>query len=121
MKVVLWNTPPPPPPPHILINIKRVKWYCFIVKFIHLSRDNTKDKQPQDVSGVFEQPLKPIFKKIPDDIEVREGNMVRFDTVITGRPAPELAWYCNERKVYPDDHHKVKGKIVRVKVIRIIP
>ena len=48
-----------------------------------------------------------MFKKIPDDVEVREGNMVRFDTVVTGRPAPELAWYCNERMVHPDDHHKV--------------
>ena len=78
--------------------------------FFVFLRDNLKDRQPQDVSGVYEQPFKPVFKKIPDDVEVREGNMVRFDTVVTGRPAPELAWYCNERMVHPDDHHKVRIK-----------
>jgi hypothetical protein len=36
---------------------------------------------------------RPLFKKVPEDREVREGNTVRFDTLISGRPAPELVWF----------------------------
>jgi hypothetical protein len=70
-------------------------------------RDSTRTPSDQDVGGVFESQLKPQFKMKPNDTEVREGHTVRFDTLVTGRPAPELTWFCNDRKVFPDDHHKV--------------
>lgn len=75
-------------------------------------RDATRSstEQPQDVGGVFESQLKPQFKMKPSDMEVREGHTIRLDTLVTGRPAPELTWFCNDQKVHPDDHHKVGGK-----------
>ena len=51
---------------------------------------------------------RPLFKKVPEDREVREGNTVRFDTLVSGRPAPELAWFRDGVQVHNDDQHKVK-------------
>ncbi|ESO99785.1 hypothetical protein LOTGIDRAFT_59089, partial [Lottia gigantea] len=42
---------------------------------------------------VFDAPAAPQFKKIPDDLTASEGTTVRFDCLVTGRPAPELDWY----------------------------
>ena len=71
------------------------------------SRSGTE--QPQDMGGVFESQLKPQFKMKPNDSEVREGHTVRFDTLVTGRPLPELTWLLDEQKVHPDDNHKVNS------------
>lgn len=41
------------------------------------------------------------------DQQVPEGKMVRFDCVLSGRPIPELFWYCEGNQVFDDDLHKV--------------
>lgn len=71
--------------------------------------DKDKDKRPEEEGGIMEALSRPLFKKVPEDREVREGNTVRFDTLVSGRPAPELTWYRDDVQVHNDDQHKVRG------------
>ncbi|CAG5126017.1 unnamed protein product, partial [Candidula unifasciata] len=61
----------------------------------------------EDQGGVFETVSKPEFKKTPQDLEAREGNPIRLDCLVLGRPVPELFWYRNGVQVHPDDNHKI--------------
>ena len=63
---------------------------------------------PGGVGGVDEKLFKPVFKKVPEDQSVREGNMCRFDCIVTGRPPPDIEWYRDGVRVYDDVLHKVK-------------
>lgn len=67
-----------------------------------------KDQAPEDEGGILEALSRPVFKRTPEDREVHEGNTVRLDTLVTGRPLPELSWFLNDRPVHNDDHHKVR-------------
>ena len=49
-----------------------------------------RDTEP---GGVSEKFFRPVFRKTPEDKECQEGQMVRFDCIVTGRPHPELFWY----------------------------
>ncbi|XP_015783235.1 titin isoform X1 [Tetranychus urticae] len=60
-----------------------------------------------DPSGVSMKGLKPNFIKIPSDVEVPEGKMVRFDCKVGGRPAPEVNWYHNGNQLLDDYRHKI--------------
>lgn len=71
----------------------------------------------EDRGGVYETISKPEFKRIPEDLEVREGNPVRFDTLVLGRPVPELFWYRNGVQVHHDDNHKVSYSVCLSKFI----
>ena len=82
-------------------------------------RDSVQgERGPEEQGGIFETNTKPQFKKIPADLEVREGNPVRLDCIVSGRPIPEFYWYRNEVQVYNDDNHKVRvpGCLGRVRV-----
>ncbi|VDI56857.1 titin [Mytilus galloprovincialis] len=72
-----------------------------------LGVDKDKDKRPEEEGGIMEALSRPLFKKVPEDREVREGNTVRFDTLVSGRPAPELTWYRDDVQVHNDDQHKI--------------
>ncbi|KAG1672024.1 Titin [Nymphon striatum] len=40
-------------------------------------------------------------------MEVNEGKMIRLDCKISGRPLPEVSWYCNGQLVTDDRTHKL--------------
>jgi len=59
------------------------------------------------VGGVAEQYYKPVFQKIPADIDVAEGQMARFDSVVSGRPIPDMLWFRDGTQVFSDLLHKI--------------
>ncbi|XP_060064415.1 titin-like, partial [Ylistrum balloti] len=71
-----------------------------------MTKDKTKAQKPEDQSGILEALLRPTFKKVPESLQAREGQTVRLDTVVSGRPAPELTWYRDGQPVRNDMNHK---------------
>ena len=61
----------------------------------------------RDYGGVSEKHFRPKFRKIPVDREAQEGQMTRFDCVVTGRPIPELLWFRDGTQVHDDQLHKI--------------
>ena len=57
--------------------------------------------------GVSEQYFKPVFRKVPADLEVPEGHLARFDCVVSGRPIPDMLWFRDGTEVLPDLLHKI--------------
>jgi len=51
--------------------------------------------------------VKPIFHKTPTNLEVAEGQTARLDSIVIGRPNPEIIWYHNGRQVLSDRTHKM--------------
>jgi len=49
---------------------------------------------------------KPYFVKVPKNVEVREGTVVRLDCLAFGRPTPQLTWYFNGTELKEDNTHK---------------
>lgn len=78
-----------------------------IIIFLY-NRDQDKINQSAGGGGVFEKASKPAFQVIPENQEAREGQTVRFDCLVTGRPYPEISWYKNEIEIRSDDYHKVR-------------
>merc|ERR1712025_713551 len=74
-----------------------------------MQRDSLRgsSRPSDDQSGVFETISKPHFKSVPQDLQVREGNPVRLECQVNGRPVPELNWYKNGIQVHNDDNHKI--------------
>lgn len=67
-------------------------------------------RQPDSSSFVMTETsrtLKPGFIKIPQDQEVTEGKMVRFDLRVSGRPFPDISWLRNGQPVNDDATHKL--------------
>merc|ERR1739838_430901 len=60
-----------------------------------------------DVEESKEKILKPSFKKKPDDLEAREGRLVRFDCVVAGNPRPELSWFHNGYQIFDSSRCKI--------------
>ena len=82
--------------------------HCFFPYVLFNNRDSQHDKlSTEDASGIFETNFKPQFRQVPDDLVVREGNSVRLDCIVDGRPIPEFLWYLNGVQVHNDDNHKV--------------
>ena len=48
-----------------------------------------------------------MFRKVPSDQECNEGQMCRFDCIVTGRPAPEIFWFRDGQQVHDDSLHKI--------------
>ncbi len=59
------------------------------------------------MGGVSEKYFRPVFRKVPQDQEGSEGQMCRFDCVVSGRPQPELFWYRDGVQVHEDRLHKI--------------
>jgi len=53
----------------------------------------------RELGGVSETHFRPAFRKIPSDIEVPEGQMARFDCIVTGRPNPDVYWFRDGTEV----------------------
>jgi Immunoglobulin I-set domain len=60
-----------------------------------------------DISGVSELCVKPIFRRLPADIQINEGQTARLDSIVTGRPNPEILWFRDGAPVYDDQFHKL--------------
>merc|ERR1711990_659557 len=60
-----------------------------------------------DVEESKEKIIKPSFKKKPDDLEAREGRLVRFDCVVAGNPRPELSWFHNGYQIFDSSRCKI--------------
>jgi len=60
-----------------------------------------------DLGGVSEAYFKPVFRKVPADLEVPEGHLARFDCVVSGRPIPDMLWFRDGTEVLPDFLHKI--------------
>jgi hypothetical protein len=60
-----------------------------------------------DYGGVSEQYFKPVFRKVPADLEVAEGQLARFDCIVAGRPTPDVKWYRDGNEVFEDRLHKI--------------
>ncbi|XP_013393635.1 titin [Lingula anatina] len=58
-------------------------------------------------SGTEERHFKPRFRQVPQDLEVREGHVARFDCMVSGRPHPAVEWYRNGVHILDDAVHKV--------------
>ena len=50
--------------------------------------------------------IKPNFYIIPNDIDTLEGQIVRFECRVSGRPEPEVLWYKNDSRIYDCEHYK---------------
>lgn len=61
----------------------------------------------RDFGGVSEKHFRPKFRKIPVDRDAQEGQMTRFDCVVSGRPIPELLWFRDGIQVHDDQLHKI--------------
>lgn len=61
----------------------------------------------QEPGGVSEKYYRPVFRKVPGDQEVPEGKVCRFDSVVTGRPMPEILWFRDDVQVHDDNNHKI--------------
>ena len=59
---------------------------------------------------------KPYFVKVPKNIEVRQGTVVRFDCLAFGRPTPELTWYFKGEPIKIDPTHKVTQNFFKIKI-----
>ncbi|XP_055350635.1 titin-like [Paramacrobiotus metropolitanus] len=51
--------------------------------------------------------LGPQFLHCPPDKIIKEGQLVRFDCRVSGRPYPEVLWYRNGQPIYDDFTHKI--------------
>ena len=51
--------------------------------------------------------FKPVFRKIPNDLEVSEGQTARFDSIVDGRPIPDLLWFRDGVQIFDDNTHKI--------------
>ena len=48
-----------------------------------------------------ERTEEPQFLKKPDDLEIMEQEDARFETEITGKPAPKVEWYQGDKVLKP--------------------
>jgi len=68
-------------------------------------RDSLADDDGTNVAAeIF---VKPIFHKTPTNLSVAEGQIARLDSIVIGRPNPDLCWYHNGTQVRTDRTHKI--------------
>lgn len=73
-----------------------------------INRKSDQRDADDDVTGVAAEIfVKPIFHKQPTNLEVAEGGTTRLDSIVIGRPNPEISWYHNGRQVQSDRTHKI--------------
>jgi len=73
-----------------------------------INRKSDLRRDDDDVTNVAAEIfVKPIFHKIPTHLEVTEGQTSRLDSIVIGRPNPEICWYHNGTQVYNDRTHKI--------------
>jgi hypothetical protein len=67
---------------------------------------------------IFDKSMAPRFVAAPSDVIVKEGQLVRLDCRVSGRPYPDVTWFKNGSQVQDDWTHKVP---VRELIGRLIP
>uniref|UniRef100_A0A1I8JGT9 Titin n=1 Tax=Macrostomum lignano TaxID=282301 RepID=A0A1I8JGT9_9PLAT len=72
-----------------------------------LARLRREKKKDYGESGIDEKLYRPHFKSVPSDCEAREGAVLRLDSIVSGRPIPEMLWFRDSVKVNEDDLHKI--------------
>lgn len=53
----------------------------------------------------------PKFVAVPSEAFIKEGQMVRLDCRVSGRPYPDVVWYRNGAEVTDDWTHKVRCSV----------
>ena len=72
------------------------------------SRDmsnGSRGVQPEEET--YDKSMAPRFVSVASDAYVREGQLVRLDCRVSGRPYPDVRWYKNGGEVSDDWTHKV--------------
>lgn len=83
-----------------LIKCKReIGFDCFS---LHRNFDFSRDKSPKAEA--------PSFLKKIGDIEVYEGMKARFTACATGWPEPEVEWFLNGDRIYPNERTQVEAE-----------
>jgi len=68
-------------------------------------RDADDDEVTNVAAEIF---VKPIFHKMPTtSLEVTEGQTTRLDSIVIGRPNPDISWYHDGAPVLSDKTHKI--------------
>lgn len=67
-----------------------------VTPFLCLNSDRSPKAEP------------PMFLKKIGDIEVYEGMKARFTACATGWPEPDVEWFLNGDRIYPNDHTQVE-------------
>jgi titin len=67
------------------------------------SRGHTPHRDLESSAGN----LGPQFITAPPDKMVKEGQLVRFDSRVSGRPYPDVSWYHNGQSIFDDFTHKI--------------
>ena len=75
---------------------------------LHLCCSLPDARRAQGGSGVDEKMSRPAFRQVPSDQEVNEGQTVRLEFTLSGRPTPEIEWYLGEARLKQDANHKVR-------------
>lgn len=79
-----------------------------LVLCINRKSDQEDSAADGDVTSVAAEIfVKPIFHNMPTNLEVAEGQTSRLDSIVIGRPNPEICWYHNGKQVYNDRTHKI--------------
>jgi len=95
------------------ISISFITWVSFVTKVVFgLSCSRKSDQRDSladdDVTNVAAEIfVKPIFHKMPSNLDVAEGQTSRLDSIVIGRPNPEICWYHDGKQVYSDRSHKI--------------
>ncbi|CAH1249861.1 OBSCN [Branchiostoma lanceolatum] len=71
--------------------------------------------------GVKEKHFRPQIVQRPEDLEVIEGQMARFDLKVSGRPPPDIQWFLNGQPVQDDATHKAVVNEGGIRSLLIIP
>ncbi|KAI8485775.1 hypothetical protein Bbelb_364850, partial [Branchiostoma belcheri] len=71
--------------------------------------------------GVKEKHFRPQIVQRPEDLEVIEGQMARFDLKVSGRPPPDIQWFLNGQPVLDDATHKAVVNEGGIRSLLIIP
>ena len=65
-------------------------------------------RRARGTSGVDEKMSRPAFRQVPSEQEVNEGQTVRLEFTLSGRPTPEIVWCVGEAHLKQDAKHKVR-------------
>lgn len=57
---------------------------------------------------------RPVFRLVPPDVDVNEGQTVRLEYTLSGRPKPEIVWRLGDVLVKQDANHKVRAQCENV-------
>lgn len=54
-----------------------------------------------------EECIKPYFKAVSRDLEICNGRVARFDSIVAGKPVPDVAWMKDDRPLMTCDKYAV--------------